>query len=80
MIITHKLKPMDLAQKQNTGRVDVVQGDKYSRNIEFTFMYNGLEWQIPDGTTAIVRYKKRQEAIMTLCLTAPRPIKSTGMS
>ena len=58
MIITHKLKPMDLAQKQNTGRVDVVQGDKYSRNIEFTFMYNGVEWQIPDGTTAIVRYKK----------------------
>ena len=58
MIITHKLKPMDLAQKQNTGRVDVVQGDKYSRNIEFTFMYNGVAWQIPDGTTAIVRYKK----------------------
>ena len=58
MIITHKLKPMDLAQKQSTGRVDVVQGDKYSRNIEFTFMYNGVAWQIPDGTTAIVRYKK----------------------
>ena len=58
MIITHKLKPMDLSQKQNTGRVDVVQGDKYSRNIEFTFMYNGVAWQIPDGTTAIVRYKK----------------------
>ena len=58
MIITHKLKPMDLDQKQNTGRVDVVQGDKYSRNIEFTFMYNGSAWQIPDGTTAIVRYKK----------------------
>ena len=58
MIITHKLKPMDLSQKQNTGRVDVVQGDKYSRNIEFTFMCNGSAWQIPDGTTAIVRYKK----------------------
>ena len=58
MIITHKLKPMDLAQKQNTGRIDVVQGDKYSRNIEFTFMCNGSAWQIPDGTTAIVRYKK----------------------
>ena len=58
MIITHKLKPMDLSQKQNTGRVDVVQGDKYSRNIEFTFMYNESAWQIPDGTTAIVRYKK----------------------
>lgn len=62
MIITHKLKPMDLAQKQNTGRVDVVQGDKYSRNIEFTFMCNGVAWQIPDGTTAIVRYKKPDAA------------------
>lgn len=58
MIITHKLKPMDLSQKQNTSRVDVVQGDKYSRNIEFTFMCNESAWQIPDRTTAIVRYKK----------------------
>lgn len=58
MIITHKLQPMDLTHKQNTSRVDVVQDDKYSRNVEFTLTSNGVAWQIPDGTTAVVRYKK----------------------
>lgn len=58
MIITHKLQPMDLTHKQNTSRVDVVQDDKYSRDVEFTLTENGVAWQIPDGTTAIVRYKK----------------------
>lgn len=58
MIITHKLQSMDLAHKQNTSRVDVVQDDKYSRDVEFTLTSNGVAWQIPDGTTAIVRYKK----------------------
>lgn len=58
MIITHKLQSMDLAHKQNTSRVDVVQDDKYSRDVEFTLTENGIAWQIPDGTTAIVRYKK----------------------
>lgn len=58
MIITHKLQPMDLTHKQNTSRVDVVQDDKYSRDIEFTLTENGIAWQIPDGATAVVRYKK----------------------
>ena len=58
MIITHKLQPMDLTHKQNTIRVDVVQDDKYSRDVEFTFTENGVAWQIPDGATAVVRYKK----------------------
>lgn len=58
MIITHKLQPMDLTHKQNTIRVDVVQDDKYSRDIEFTLTENGVAWQIPDGATAVVRYKK----------------------
>lgn len=58
MIITHKLQSMDLAHKQNTSRIDVVQDDKYSRDVEFTLTENGVAWQIPDGTTAIVRYKK----------------------
>ena len=58
MIITHKLQPMDLTHKKNTSRVDVVQDDKYSRDIEFTLTENGIAWQIPDGATAVVRYKK----------------------
>lgn len=58
MIITHKLQTMDLTHKQNTIRVDVVQDDKYSRDVEFTLTENGVAWKIPDGTTAVVRYKK----------------------
>lgn len=58
MIITHKLQSMDLTHKQNTSRVDIVQDDKYSRDVEFTLTENGVAWRIPDGTTAIVRYKK----------------------
>lgn len=58
MIITHKLQSMDLTNKQNMSRIDVVQDDKYSRDIEFTLTENGVAWQIPDGTTAVVRYKK----------------------
>ena len=58
MIITHKLQSMDLTHKQNTSRIDVVQDDKYSRDVEFTLTENGVAWQIPDGTTAVVRYKK----------------------
>lgn len=58
MIITHKLQSMDLTHKQNMSRIDVVQDDKYSRDIEFTLTENGVTWQIPDGTTAVVRYKK----------------------
>ena len=42
MIITHKLQPMDLTHKQNTIRVDVVQDDKYSRNLEFTLTVGGV--------------------------------------
>lgn len=51
MIITHKLQPMDLAHKQNTIRVDVVQDDKYSRNLEFTL--GGEFPTLPSGETQI---------------------------
>lgn len=51
MIITHKLQSMDLTHKQNTSRIDVVQDDKYSRNLEFTL---GGEFPIlPAGETRI---------------------------
>lgn len=51
MIITHKLHPMDLAHKQNTIRVDVVQDDKYSRNLEFTL--GGEFPTLPAGETRV---------------------------
>lgn len=51
MIITHKLQPMNLAHKQNTIRVDVVQDDKYSRNLKFTL--GGEFPTMPSGETRI---------------------------
>lgn len=42
MIITHKLQSMDLTHKQNTSSIDVVQDDKYSRNLEFTLTVCGV--------------------------------------
>lgn len=58
MIITHKLRPVDLTKQGSTQRVDAVQNDQYSRCIEFPLTANGEAWTIPDGATAIVRYKK----------------------
>ena len=58
MIITHKLQPMDMTASGVPQRVDVMQDDKYSRNLEFTLNQNGMAWPIPDGTTAVVRYRK----------------------
>ena len=51
MIITHKLQSMDLTHKQNTSRIDVVQDDKYSRNLEFTL--GGEFPTLPSGETRI---------------------------
>lgn len=57
MIITHKIK-MDMARPWIMPAVEVMQDDKYSRNIEFTLTQNGTDLQIPEGTTAIVRFCK----------------------
>lgn len=49
---------MDLVKNGQTPRVDAVQEDKYSRNIELTLFENGQAWTIPEGATALVRYQK----------------------
>lgn len=58
MIITHKLKPMDLASRGVPQRVDVMQDDKYSRNLQISLYENGTIWQIPRDVVAVIRYKK----------------------
>ena len=58
MIITHKLKPMDLASRGVPQRVDVMQDDKYSRNLQISLYENGTIWQIPSDVVAVIRYKK----------------------
>lgn len=57
MIITSKIN-MDLSVRGVMPRVDAVQDDKYSRNLEITLYENGVAWTPPSGTAAIVRYKK----------------------
>lgn len=57
MIITSKIK-MDLALSGSTQRVCVVQDDKYSRNLEITLLCNGVPWEVPEGATGVVRYRK----------------------
>ena len=58
MIITHKLQPMDLASRGVPQRVDVMQDDKYSRNLQISLYENGSRWQIPRDVVAVIRYKK----------------------
>ncbi|MGM9669715.1 MAG: hypothetical protein ACI3VZ_08185 [Faecousia sp.] len=58
MVITHKLRPMDLTERSVSQRVDTVQDDKYSRNLEIPLIANGAPWVIPDGTTAVIRFRK----------------------
>lgn len=58
MIITHKLQPMDLASRGVPQRVDVMQDDKYSRNLQISLYENGSKWQIPRDAVAVIRYKK----------------------
>lgn len=58
MIILHKLQPIDLATRGVPQQIDVMQDDKYTRNIEMSLYSNNLSWDIPSGVTAIIRYKK----------------------
>ena len=58
MIVTHKLSPMDLTCRGVTQRIDVVQDDRYSRNLEFTLTQNGEAWPIPEGAAAVIRFQK----------------------
>lgn len=57
MIITHKIK-MDLTRREVTPRVDAVQDDKYSRDLEITLLSGGAAWEVPEGCTAAVSYVK----------------------
>lgn len=61
MIITHKLKPMDWANRDRVQQIDVVQDDKYSRNLEIPLTVNGAPWMIPEGTEAVIRYRKADD-------------------
>lgn len=57
MIITHKIK-MDLLDPGQMPRIHAVQDDQYSRNLELALYEENRPWDIPEGITAIIRYRK----------------------
>lgn len=57
MILTTKIT-MDLSNPAPAPVIHAVQDDQYSRNLELTQLSNGIPWIPPEGTTAIVSYRK----------------------
>lgn len=56
MIVTHKIK-MDLAQKDSTPCVTLMQGDTNSRRVQFRLLEHGAAFPIPEDCTVLVRYE-----------------------
>jgi len=57
MVITNTVR-MDLALRDPTVTIPVVQDDKYSRNIQIQLYENGLPKEVPADISGIVRYSK----------------------
>lgn len=61
MIVTHKLTlPLDCRDDQL--RIDAVQGDT-ARAVEFSLTENGEPWTAPEGTTAMVHYRRPKSGV-----------------
>ena len=58
MVITHNIT-IDLSRMNVVPVLQMVQSDQYSRDIAFSLTFENSPWTIPSGTTAIVRYRKR---------------------
>ncbi len=57
MIVTSKLN-MDLLAPNGASVVEVVQKDRYCRNLELTLLEGGAAWPVPEGASAVIRYQK----------------------
>lgn len=57
MVITNTVR-MDLALRGPAPRVDVVQDDKYSRDIQITLYENSLPKELPADISGIIKYSK----------------------
>lgn len=57
MIITNYVD-MDLQRPNTVAVVQVVQNDRYSRRIALNLYDGGAAWAIPEGVSAIIRYRK----------------------
>jgi len=57
MMITHKLE-MDLQQRGRVQRIEVVQGDRNTRQLEVTLLSGGSPWKVPSDVRVNLRYCK----------------------
>ena len=57
MIVTHALE-MDLSRRGITPRIDVVQDDKYSRDLAISLYSLGKPWAPGQDADAVIRYAK----------------------
>lgn len=57
MIVTHKIK-IELLRLGISPTVSVMQADENSRVLEITLNANGSAWEIPDGVSFSIAYKK----------------------
>ena len=57
MIVLHKIK-MDLVRAEAAPRVDVVQDDKYCRDLEIHLYANGIPYELPENCSVLIRFRK----------------------
>lgn len=64
MLVNHDIE-IDLANPGPTPRIQIKQGDAYSRNIRITLLENGQPWPIPQDCRAVFRYHAHDPETMT---------------
>lgn len=56
MMMVTKQIPMDILHRSTTPRVDVVQGDRNSRAVEFYLTADGIPWPVPVNAQISISY------------------------
>ena len=64
MLIHHDIT-IDILEPGPTPRIQVKQGDSYSRNIRIALTEKGQPWPIPDGAEAVIRYRAHDPETLT---------------
>ena len=64
MLINHDIT-LDILTPGPTPRIQVKQGDSFSRNIRIALTENGQPWLIPDGAEAVIRYRAHDPETLT---------------
>lgn len=62
MTTTQKIK-LDFNLQGTTPRIQAVQGDLYTRMVEISLYSQKAPWEIPEGTTVLIRYRKPDRTV-----------------